>query len=599
MFSASLLVVVFLSCCFESATSVKLGPSWYVFSGAAGIPNKKLDWSSGGKNIANTRNVTDSDVNSKTLKLRSPTFELVVNASTTASPAMTGNAVVVPSWDGSLRAFHKLTKEIFWELDIGMTYYNANITGTKISKATPTLWNRYYLLIGTGYPADLLIISLLDGSLVSKVELDDHPYSVTTGGCTVYNNYAYVPISSTEEIAARDVLNYTCCSFVGSMVSVHLPSGSVNWKTYTVGKNISGVDAFSGAAMWSPNPSISKDLQLVFAATGNNYASPSNYSSCISSMGFPFDYETCNFPEYSYNYPNSVLAFNISNGEIAWSFDARPRKAWHLACNSSDSNGKIGGPNCPPEPRYDYYDFGMAPALDVWCPPTGPSSNEAEPRPTCIPALYIAQKSGILYCINPSNGKVFWANQTAPGGILGGSQWGLAVDDDNVYLGVYNSQHEPWTLVNETVVYGGGWAAHSKSTGFAVWTTANPACFDPSGPPDDPSSNGRSTYSFGAGPPMAINDMVLVTSADTLYFPNLESGIPTYGYGGWVYALNKTDGSIMDDYETGAGTVGSFSGGDKCVCAGSGYRDDHFGMARGTSIFCWCTEPSFIKEGGK
>lgn len=61
---------------------------------------------------------------------------------------------------------------------------------------------------------------------------------------------------------------------------------------------------------------------------------------------------------------------------------------------------------------------------------------------------------------------------------LGGITWGITLDDTNVYIGCSNSDHHEWTLMNGTVTKCSGWAAHSKATGEAVWTTANPACYD-------------------------------------------------------------------------------------------------------------------------
>ena len=129
-------------------------------------------------------------------------------------------------------------------------------------------------------------------------------------------------------------------------------------------------------------------------------------------------------------------------------------------------------------------DFGMAPVLST--------RNGAK-------VLYIGQKNGIVHCIKAIDGTLVWSTANSPAGLLGGHSWGISVDDTNVYAGVINYYHEPWTLNNGTVVYGGGWVALDKVTGQIVWTTANPANFDPSGDALTPTSNGRAQSSWGAG----------------------------------------------------------------------------------------------------
>ena len=584
-FYASIIVLFLMSYFIGETESVSMGPGWNFYSGAGQRNEIDTCWSSGGGNSNNDRNLRDSSINGDDLDFKNPTFKVIINASTTANPAMCGNAMIAPSWDGSLRAFHRLTGKILWDLDIGMSFYGATVKGTKISRTTPTLWATYHLVIGVGHPADLLVINMFNGELFYKITLDKHPHSVITGSGTVNDRNIFVPISSTEEIDNVDNATYECCTFIGSVVSVDLIIGEVSWKTMMINKHANASanhsENFSGVNIWGSTPSINADLNLVYFATGNYHTTPSNYSLCMDAKTFETTDVDCDFLENYDNHPNSVLALNMFTGEVVWKFDAREHVAWKLACDSS--NGRGVGNNCPDSTiMSNNYDFGMNPALSTMC--TGfDDSNVSD----CLSVLYVAQKSGILYCINSQNGELIWANQTAPGGHVGGIQWGLAVDDRNVYFSIYNDEHLPWMLSNGTVIHGGGWAAHDKITGHVVWSTANPSFFDPTGPPNFQHSNGRSTYSFGAGAPLSVNDLILVTSADTVYLPNLGAGIPISTSGGWFYALNKTNGFIVDSFQSNVGTISSFSGNQCSVCAGNGYKNSPFGMANGTAIFCW------------
>lgn len=139
-------------------------------------------------------------------------------------------------------------------------------------------------------------------------------------------------------------------------------------------------------------------------------------------------------------------------------------------------------------------------------------------------ALFIGQKSGIVYSLDSATGNIIWAVQTSPGSYLGGHNWGISVDDTQVYASVLNFFHVPWYLKNGTTTYGGGWVALDKVTGAVKWTTANPANFDPN-------PNGRAGTSYGAGPATVAGNVVLVGSADSIFV----KGVPTFGSGGFAY----------------------------------------------------------------
>jgi hypothetical protein len=198
--------------------------------------------------------------------------------------------------------------------------------------------------------------------------------------------------------------------------------------------------------------------------------------------------------------------------------------------------------------------------------------------------LFIGQKNGLAHSINPANGNLLWSTQSCPGGVFGGFSWGISVDDSRVYASCINFHHLPWTLLNGTVINGGGWVAMDKITGQQVWTTANPANFDPSGDAFDPASNGRAYTSWGIGPITTVNDIVLVTSADSVYRPNLGTGSAQYGSGGYAYTLNKRTGKILSSFETKAGLYGGFSSDTHCVYVGFGYSF----LSSGKGVYGWC-----------
>lgn len=568
-------------------------------------------WSSQGRDVFNSRRVTTSNsdkAKKSKLTLTVPSFELVINASTSATPAILGNSIIVPSWDGGLRSIHSKTGRLQWKVDIGLAYFRANRTGTVISRTTPVFsQDGSFFIIGTLKPAILLYIRSMDGLLLGKTPLDDHPWSVVTMGGTLTDDGIFiVGVSSLEELAASDP-TYECCSFVGSLVAIDLKSsGSILWRQYSIGSNISGLGKFSGASYWGSSPAVWSSQQMVFVATGNNYEAPENYTTClvVNTTSYCDQLYGVLGTDTNYNHVNAVIAYDIPTGNRVWVKQMNPRDVWNVACMGQNN------PNCPPNPGPDY-DFGMAPILDWWCYNVN-KTNLAYPHHNnsivmswggdgnttfegdemrisnlndthvkiCIRALYIGQKSGVLYALRASTGDLIWEVQACPGGTYGGINWGISIDDDKVYLPCTNANKLNWRLVNGTTVTSGGWAAHSKMTGKVVWTTANPAWFDPRG-----SINGRKATSMVYGPPTVLDDLLLVTSPDT----NLQAltQIPLPGSGGYVYALNTTTGKILSSYETKASVYGGFSANVNCAYVGSGYQPI-FGTSMGTSIYGWC-----------
>jgi polyvinyl alcohol dehydrogenase (cytochrome) len=569
---------------------------WNTYVGAGGPPNAAIDWPTQGGNYNNTRNVTVAGLSNLTLHLSVPSFNYSLpNVSTTASPLLSSNLIIFPSWNGTLRGVQRLTGAALWELDVGMKYYGASSKETKKVTFGPAIWDRDFALLGVGHPADMLMIRMRDGSLVWIVNADEHPLSAIKGSGTVFGNTFYAGVDSDELEFSENNANYTCCTFVGSMVSVDLRAGRLRWKTRSICANISGAGNFSGAGFPGSTPPVNPDLGLVFAATGSNYNVSADYFNCTNSTP-PQDVPAeCDLPYYACNYADSVIAFDMNNGTIVWIAKLTPWISWNMTCGLNVTDASV---NCLNSSTNYSGAFAMNPASDRWCrPPFNLVKKRIQAPLVCTPALYVVQKSGILFNLDSATGDVNWSNQTSPPGRFGGSVIGVAVDDSLVYLGVVNYDHLNWTLVNGTVINGGGWAAHYKTSGSAAWNTANPAFYDPSGLYDDPSSNGRSATSGGYGAPLSLSDVVLVTSGDTVYVPDYGTGVPTNGNGGgWVYALNKTDGTVSSSFETSAGTTSSFSANSQCAYVGNGgpvpFAAD-LGLPNGTAVFAWCS------RGGK
>jgi polyvinyl alcohol dehydrogenase (cytochrome) len=108
--------------------------------------------------------------------------------------------------------------------------------------------------------------------------------------------------------------------------------------------------------------------------------------------------------------------------------------------------------------------------------------------------LVAGQKSGLLIALDPDHGgEIVWQKRVGAGGKIGGVQWGISVDDRNVYVAVSDvrlSVVAPETPGAQPYVFnpkigllydskaGGGLSALRLDTGEEVWRTPHPGCGD-------------------------------------------------------------------------------------------------------------------------
>ncbi len=105
----------------------------------------------------------------------------------------------------------------------------------------------------------------------------------------------------------------------------------------------------------------------------------------------------------------------MDTGSIRWIRQLTPNDVFVVNCR--DDN-----PNCPKEVGPDF-DFGSSPIL------RRTSAGRS--------LLVVAQKSGVVYGLDPDKeGSVVWQFRAGKGGLLGGIEWGIASDDEHVYVPV-------------------------------------------------------------------------------------------------------------------------------------------------------------------
>lgn len=265
------------------------------------------------------------------------------------------------------------------------------------------------------------------GSLVWKLQVDDHKAVRTVGSPQLYGGRLYVPVSSFEEVFAGDP-KYECCTFRGNVVAIDAASGRPVWRAYSISlaaqstaRNGAGTQLYgpSGAATFS-TPTIDTRLKRLYFTTGNSYSVPAADTS------------------------DAVLGVDLKSGEVIWKTQLTPGDAFNVACTQNDKT------NCPSN-RGDDLDF-ASPAILV--------TTRQNQR-----LLIVGQKSGMVYALDPDqNGRKVWGTRVATGGLLGGIMWGSAADDNAVYVAVSDAFTDGKVNPNA-----GGLVALRISDGEQLW----------------------------------------------------------------------------------------------------------------------------------
>jgi polyvinyl alcohol dehydrogenase (cytochrome) len=373
--------------------------------------------------------------------------------------------VFVGSQNGTVYSLDARTGCIYWTFSAKGGVRTAIVLGAREVYFGDTAANAYALDAETGQQL-----------WVRKVET--HPLARVTGAPTVHDGRLYVPVSSYEEAQGSDP-QYGCCTFRGSVVALDAKTGTIEWKTHMIedearprGKSTAGVTLWgpSGSGIWSA-PTVDVKRRLLYVGTGNTYSGPPQPSS------------------------DAVVALELATGKIRWIQQVTPNDIYISNCRPGAQN-----PNCPERNGPDY-DFGSPPMLT-----TLPDGKDI---------IVIGQKSGVGFAMDPDRaGAVIWQYRAGQGGVLGGIEWGSAIDAENAYFAVSDITHpQP-----------GGLHAVKVATGERVWFAA---------PPPLTCTAGRGCSAAQSAAVTAVSGVVFSGSND-----------------GALRAYSSRDGTIVWEYNT-------------------------------------------------
>ena len=364
-----------------------------------------------------------------------------------AQPTIVGGRLFVGSQRGKVYSLDAKSGCIYWEFGAIKGVRSAIVIGQRSDG-----WAAYFGDAG----ASMYSVDALTGKELWRTKVDDHPAAVITGSPTLVGTTLFVPVSSYEEVTGANK-SYSCCTFRGSVVALDASTGKLLWKAFTIADeakpgatNAVGVQLMgpSGAAIWSA-PTFDAATQRVYATTGDNYSDPPTETS------------------------DAILAFDAGSGERTWTRQITSGDAYNIACVSParENCPKVNGPD---------FDFGSSAVL----------AN----LPNGKRILVAGQKSGLVIALDPDRGgEIVWQKRVGAGGKIGGVQWGISVDDRNVYVAVSDvrlSVVTPETPGAQPYAFnpkigllydskaGGGLSALRLDTGEEVWLTPHPGCGD-------------------------------------------------------------------------------------------------------------------------
>ena len=309
-----------------------------------------------------------------------------------SQPLFIDNSLVVGSHSGAVWALELERGCVIWRFQAAAEV-RTGIVSDKQEEPTDTVRLYFGDVLGNAYAIDART-----GKELWRTKVDAHPNATITGTPSLLDDTLYVPVSALEVSSALNP-DYECCTFRGSVVALDTATGVPRWQTYTIAepssprsRNASGTQMFgpSGAVIWN-SPSIDIKRQRLYVGTGENASSPATRTS------------------------DAIIAINLADGSIAWSYQATQRDAWNTACGSSTPD------NCPEEDGPDY-DFGAATLLVQ-------TSSGRE-------LVVGGQKSGEVHALDADDGRLVWKQRVGRGGIQGGVHFGIAADNQHVYVPV-------------------------------------------------------------------------------------------------------------------------------------------------------------------
>jgi polyvinyl alcohol dehydrogenase (cytochrome) len=429
-----------------------------------------LAWSSAGGTIQNphayisppANTASPTQLASRNIRSLALLWSFATSGDISATPTVEPGGLYVPDWGGTLYKLDPATGNLIWKHAVCDYTSTCNTSGASISRSSPAIGTNV-IVIGDAIahptaatPGSVVIgVNKTTGAKVWSVVVNTtSPWGAVLGSPVIYNNIVYVGTSSWEEGRAADTPGYQPV-FQGNVTALNADTGAIIWQFTTV------PTGYAGGAVPGSNMAIWSAQKLLLLGTGNNYSVPSSVQSCVASAGSNTSAQiACLDPT---DYVDSLVALNLTTGQLVWGRRMSGADTWTEACNS-------GSTYCPP-PAGNDVDFAQAPILAVVPNFTGVPDDRGGTSVGYM--LGAGQKNSVFYGVNPVNGGLFWSKYVGTGGM----EWGSTVnynDHNMFYFALNNPAHVSQTIAGPTggspmTWNAGAWGALNITTGAIQW----------------------------------------------------------------------------------------------------------------------------------
>jgi polyvinyl alcohol dehydrogenase (cytochrome) len=259
-----------------------------------------------------------------------------------SQPTIVGGRVFVGSNTGALYAL---------DADSGCTLWGFRAASGIRGGATVGNAHGAPAVFFTDSGGNVYALNAQTGVSIWKVRPVDHYATVATATPRYYRGVIYQSFSSYEEALGGDP-KFECCTFRGSVAALNADTGEKLWQSFTIPeaakpttKSPAGTQQHgpSGAGIWS-TPTIDERLDVLYAATGDNYSDPPTDTS------------------------DAVVAMDLKTGKLLWSSQLTKNDAYNNAC-------AIPVPGNCPEVHGRARTSGNRPSWSVWAPGNEPWSS--------------------------------------------------------------------------------------------------------------------------------------------------------------------------------------------------------------------------------
>src|ERR1700730_1762274 len=423
-------------------------------------------------------------------------------------PIVVGDWLFITNRVGKFYALDAKSGCVHWAIEDASSRTTPMVIRSAIS---PSGWATF---VGVGKRVVRAFDAQTGKEIWHSESLENHMASNITGTPVVSGEQIFVPLSSSEEVVAMQP-NYSCCTFRGSLVALDLKTGQKQWQTYMITeplgptrKNANDVQMQgpAGAPVWA-SPTVDAKRGLVYVVTGDSYTDAATEGD------------------------DAIMALDMKTGKLRWRNQVTTQDNFIVGCS-----GPMKVANCP-SPTGPDFDFGATPVRVVR------GAREI---------LIAAQKSGVVYGIDPASGHTLWKTQVGAGSPLGGVEWGIGADGKYVFVPVSDIGE----IFDEIGVAAGappsheykspgkpGLSALDPFTGKVAWYTPAPSA------PCHYAGDRSKDYAKGA--------CVRAQSAAPAVMPGIVfSGT----LDGWFRAYDASNGKVVWQFSTTAQTYSTVNG---------------------------------------